>query len=161
MGINHKARPAAATVASFPGDATAWAGDGVSSSMRAGSWGAPAAGARRAGAGAKRRPARPTRAAPAITTGKGTEKRGERGEGGRRVAHVEGTTMALDPMRIVAAATMATTAGFTPERMAAITGLWPKARYAQDSPMRIATEGSTKSVPATTAPRVPCSSQPM
>ncbi len=53
----------------------ACAGGGVSSSMTAGSWaGAPEAGARCAGAGAKRRPARPATAASAITSGKGNEK---------------------------------------------------------------------------------------
>ena len=104
-----RARPdrepdARAIAASLPGGGVACAGGGVSSSMTAGSWCVRGRRAWRAEPpGAKRRPATPASAAPAITSGKGTEKMASAAKAATAMATWKGARSAREPMRTVAA----------------------------------------------------------
>ena len=64
-------------------------------------------------------------------------------------------------MRTAAETTMAVTAGLMPYSTPATAGTCPHARYTHDSAIRMNSEGSTNSPPATMPPQVRCMSQPM
>lgn len=124
---SHRATPAASVIASLRVEAAAWAGAGVSSSMIARSWGMSGA-AWCELRGAIRRPRKPANAAPAITKGNGAERNARAANAVTAIATWNGWRSAREPIRTVAAITIATTAGFTPARMAATSGAWLKAR---------------------------------
>ncbi len=127
-GATHRTRPTATVVANLRADAAACAGAGVSSSMIASAGAVPGTMGRCDPRGAKRRPASPARAAPAITRGKGAERIARAANAATAMATWKGCFSAREPIRTVAAITMATTAGFTPARSAATRGAWLKAR---------------------------------
>jgi hypothetical protein len=65
------------------------------------------------------------------------------------------------PMRATASSTIASTAAFRPKNSACTTPIWPKAASTRLKAMMTRKPGSTNSVPATSPPRVLCSSRPM
>ena len=65
------------------------------------------------------------------------------------------------PIRHSACRTMATTTGLTPRNAALISVLSPCAAAIQAKNTIRKTPGTTKAVPATTAPLTPCRRQPM
>ena len=105
--------------------------------------------------------ATPAIAAATMISGKGTSRSAMPTKAAAAMAHRPGAFSVREPMRWAACSTIATTAGLIPSRMPATSGSEPKRTYNHDSATSRTSDGSTKSPPATSPPRVRCMSQPM